>query len=179
MVSSFAALVLLSGLFRASGVVGNAINTEHFHDLGKLLFGFNCFWAYISFSQFFLIWYASIPEETVFFHLRWSDGPWKSVSLAILFLHFILPFALLVLSAVAKQGGDPKAVLAELRRTINELLDPHERPERLVVVSEEWTVDNGLLTPTLKVKRAAIEARYGHHIQTWYAEAEAILFHQA
>jgi hypothetical protein len=95
-VSSFAALVLLSGLFRASGVVGNAINTEHFHDLGKLLFGFNCFWAYISFSQFFLIWYASIPEETVFYHIRWGEGPWTPVSISIVFLHFFAPFLLLI-----------------------------------------------------------------------------------
>jgi hypothetical protein len=66
---------------RASGRErASAITTEHFHDLGKLLFGFNVFWAYISFSQFFLIWYASIPEETVFFHLRWSNGPWKTIS---------------------------------------------------------------------------------------------------
>ena len=95
-VSSLAVLVLLSGAFRASGVVGNAINSEHFHDLGKLLFGFNCFWAYIGFSQFFLIWYASIPEETVYFHIRWGEGPWTGVSLAIVFLHFFAPFLLLI-----------------------------------------------------------------------------------
>ncbi|MEZ4394956.1 MAG: hypothetical protein R3A48_28095 [Polyangiales bacterium] len=95
-VSSFAALVLISAIFRASGVVGEAINTEHFHDLGKLLFGFNCFWAYISFSQFFLIWYASIPEETVFYHIRWGEGPWTPVSLSIIFLHFFAPFLLLI-----------------------------------------------------------------------------------
>ena len=95
-VSSLAVLVLLAGAFRASGVVGDAINTEHFHDLGKLLFGFNCFWAYISFSQFFLIWYTGIPEETVYFHIRWGEGPWTAVSLSIVFLHFFAPFLLLI-----------------------------------------------------------------------------------
>jgi hypothetical protein len=105
MVAILSVLVLVSYAMRASGVSGNAITTEHFHDLGKLLFGFNVFWAYISFSQFFLIWYASIPEETVFFHLRWSNGPWKIVSLAILVLHFVVPFALLLSRNTKRYGG--------------------------------------------------------------------------
>lgn len=104
-VSGLATLVLLSATFRASGVTGKAITTEHFHDLGKLLFGFNCFWAYISFSQFFLIWYASIPEETVYFHIRWGDGPWKLVSLAIVFLHFFVPFVLLISRNAKRRFG--------------------------------------------------------------------------
>lgn len=95
-VAALAAMVLIALSFRNNGLTGNAINTEHFHDLGKLLFGFTCFWAYISFSQFFLIWYASIPEETLFFHLRWSNGPWKSISLAVVVLHFVVPFFLLI-----------------------------------------------------------------------------------
>ncbi len=95
-VASLAAIVLLTLSFRNSGLTGDAINTEHFHDLGKLLFGFTCFWAYISFSQFFLIWYASIPEETLFFHLRWSNGPWKPVSVTVVALHFVVPFFLLI-----------------------------------------------------------------------------------
>jgi hypothetical protein len=58
----------------------NAITTEHFHDLGKLLFGFNCFWAYVVFSQFFLIWYASIPEETVFYGLAPRCEEWLAMA---------------------------------------------------------------------------------------------------
>ncbi len=96
MVVSLAVLTLVTYGLRSSGASGKAITTEHFHDLGKLLFGFNVFWAYISFSQFFLIWYASIPEETVFFHMRWSDGPWKPVSVAIVVLHFLVPFLMLI-----------------------------------------------------------------------------------
>lgn len=112
MVAIFSVLTLMAYGLRASGASGNTITTEHFHDLGKLLFGFNVFWAYISFSQFFLIWYASIPEETVFFHLRWSEGPWKSVSLAILFLHFVLPFALLLSRNTKRYAGQKVLVLA-------------------------------------------------------------------
>jgi hypothetical protein len=112
MVSILSVLVLVSYALRASGLSGKAITTEHFHDLGKLLFGFNVFWAYISFSQFFLIWYASIPEETVYFHLRWSDGPWKAVSLAIVLLHFVLPFALLLSRNTKRYAGQKVLALA-------------------------------------------------------------------
>ena len=67
-------ILVTLGCSRA-GVVEDAINVEHFHDLGKLMFGFLVFWAYISFSEFFLIWYAAIPEETIYYHQRW-DSPW-------------------------------------------------------------------------------------------------------
>jgi hypothetical protein len=67
------------------------INKEHYHDLGKLTFGFIVFWAYIAFSQFFLIWYANIPEETHWYRLHWENG-WHTVTLALVFLHFVIPF---------------------------------------------------------------------------------------
>ena len=67
------------------------VNEKHRHDLGKLLFGFNCFWAYIAFSQYLLIWYANIPEETAWFKVRQS-GSWATVSLLLIFGHFVLPF---------------------------------------------------------------------------------------
>ena len=51
---------------RPDGLVGSAVNQEHYHDLGKLIFAFTVFWAYTSFSQYFLIWYANIPEETLY-----------------------------------------------------------------------------------------------------------------
>ncbi|CAN5540609.1 hypothetical protein BH10PLA1_BH10PLA1_21200 [soil metagenome] len=71
------------------------------HDLGKLLFAFAVFWAYIAFSQFFLIWYANIPEETSFFLVRWV-GPWKILSVLLLFIRFVLPFVILM-SALTKR----------------------------------------------------------------------------
>ncbi len=96
MVALFAVLTLTVMWLRSKGMLGDAVTLEHFHDLGKLLFGFNCFWAYISFSQFFLIWYAGIPEEADFYHMRWSEGPWTNVSWAIAALHFVVPFVLLM-----------------------------------------------------------------------------------
>ena len=68
-----------------------SITTEHYHDLGKLLFGFVVFWGYIAFSQYMLIWYANIPEETVWYLARQTNG-WTSVSLGLLFGHLLIPF---------------------------------------------------------------------------------------
>lgn len=81
-------------LFR-KGLLVNTINKAHMHDLGALLFGFTVFYAYIAFSQFLLIYYANIPEETLWFYYRF-EGSW--IILAYLFLigRFVLPFILLL-----------------------------------------------------------------------------------
>ena len=63
-VSSYAVLILTTLALRKAGPLEGAVTVEHFHDLGKLMFGFLVFWAYIGFSQFMLIWYAALPEET-------------------------------------------------------------------------------------------------------------------
>ncbi|WP_394822694.1 hypothetical protein [Pendulispora albinea] len=89
-------LILTTQALRRSGLLRKEINTEHYHDLGKLTFGFLVFWAYIGFSQFMLIWYAALPEETTFFHHRWDHGPWSGVSLLLVFAHFVFPFFLLL-----------------------------------------------------------------------------------
>ncbi len=91
-VTSFAVVILTSLGLKRAGLVGEEINTEHFHDLGKLMHGFLIFWAYVSFSEFFLIWYAAIPEETVYFHRRWDDSSWRTISIVIVALKFIVPF---------------------------------------------------------------------------------------
>lgn len=66
------------------------VNNEHLHDLGKYLFGFSIFWAYLWFAQYLLIWYANIPEETVYYYYRIKDFP---VFFYInLFLCFVIPF---------------------------------------------------------------------------------------
>jgi hypothetical protein len=71
------------------------IKTSHLYDIGKLMFAFTVFWAYITFSQYFLIWNANIPEETFWFNLR-EQGNWWWVGMAILFGHFALPFLYLL-----------------------------------------------------------------------------------
>lgn len=68
---------------------------DHFHNLGKLMLAFTAFWAYIAFSQFMLVWIANIPEEAPWYGLR-MFGPWRSMSIALFFLHFLLPFGILL-----------------------------------------------------------------------------------
>lgn len=91
-VASLAVIILVTLKLRASGPLDGAVTVEHYHDLGKLMFGFLVFWAYVSFSQYMLIWYAAIPEETTFFHYRWNYAPWATVSKAIVVVKFVLPF---------------------------------------------------------------------------------------
>lgn len=114
-VAMFAVTILLTLALRSKGHLKNAINVEHFHDLGKLQFGFLIFWAYVNFSQYMLIWYASIPEETTYYHKRWSEGGdgWKAWSLAIIFGHFIIPF-FIVISRNAKRALTPLALGASV-----------------------------------------------------------------
>jgi hypothetical protein len=94
-VAFYCSLILVVTWLKRTGHLLTSVNTEHYHDMGKLLFGHNIFWTYIAFSQFMLIWYANIPEETLFF-LHRSEGGWKTVSLSLPWLHFAAPFLFLM-----------------------------------------------------------------------------------
>src|SRR5260221_14127796 len=72
------------------------VNSNHLHDLGKFIFAFSIFWTYIWFSQFLLIYYANIPEETVYFIARLKTAPYNWIFYANLFLNFVFPFLLLM-----------------------------------------------------------------------------------
>ncbi|RYZ01779.1 MAG: quinol:cytochrome C oxidoreductase [Myxococcales bacterium] len=88
-------LALVAMWLHKRGVLKKSVTTEHFHDLGKMVFAFTIFWAYVGFSQFMLIWYANIPEETGWFKERFSGGwtgGWGLVSAILLFGHFVVPF---------------------------------------------------------------------------------------
>jgi hypothetical protein len=92
----YAALILLMYFVQRSGRMTNEITPEHYQDAGKLLFAFGIvFWAYIAFSQYMLIWYANIPEETPWYLARQMNG-WVYLSLTLLIGHFALPFVLLI-----------------------------------------------------------------------------------
>ncbi len=93
--SSLAVLAIININLQKQGLLKRVSTIEHRHDIGKLLFGFIVFWAYIGFSQFFLIWYANIPEETIFFKRR-LVGEWQYVSYGLLLGHFVLPFLMLL-----------------------------------------------------------------------------------
>jgi len=107
--SGLAAITIAVVWMRAKGMLGDGVITgDHLYSLGGLLFAFSCFWAYIAFSQFMLIWYGNIPEETVWYFHRLEHG-WLPVTLALAALRFVLPFFLL-LSRDAKMN--PKALVA-------------------------------------------------------------------
>ena len=86
---------------KGRGVLADAVTIDHYHDLGRMIFAFTVFWAYIGGSQYFLIWYANIPEETVWFLQRWENG-WKPVSMLLILLHFAVPFITLAFYAMKR-----------------------------------------------------------------------------
>lgn len=103
-VSALALGTLVLILLRSFGRIHVAFTEEHLHDLGKLVFAFTVFWAYIAFSQYFLIWYANIPEETAWIARR-REGPWELFSWLIPIGHFIVPFIFLMARTVRRSFG--------------------------------------------------------------------------
>ncbi|WP_262245375.1 quinol:cytochrome C oxidoreductase [Parapedobacter soli] len=93
-VSGLCVITLIVILLKKSGYLA-WVNENHLHDLGKLIFGFSIFWTYVWFAQFMLIWYANIPEETVYFYKRWEPEykPWFWINV---FINFVIPVLVLV-----------------------------------------------------------------------------------
>jgi hypothetical protein len=93
--------LILIVVLAARGVLKGLFNQAHRYDLACLMFAFTVFWAYISFSQYFLIYNANIPEVTFWYNIREKnfDGSlnsWWWVSLSLIFLHFLVPFLYLL-----------------------------------------------------------------------------------
>jgi len=93
-------VLIISGL-RAAGYM-QSVTIEHYHIMGKLMLAFCIFWAYIGFSQYMLIWYANVPEETSYF-LRRNVGSWNILSTFLVVGRFFLPFPMLLLQAFKKK----------------------------------------------------------------------------
>jgi hypothetical protein len=109
--SMFSAITLgaiITVWLRSRGKLIGVVTEEHQHDLAKLMFGFTVFWAYISFSQYFLIWYSNIPEETAWYLHRKEHYGWLFTLL--IFGHFLLPFYMLLWRPV-RRGGLALAVV--------------------------------------------------------------------
>lgn len=102
-----ALLVVMVYLLQRAGRLRRAVTSEHYHDLGKLLFAFVFFWAYIAYSQYMLIWYANLPAETGWLAAR-QQGQWGRLSLLLLFGHFVLPF----LALISRRPKRRRAVLS-------------------------------------------------------------------
>jgi hypothetical protein len=95
-VASLAAITIATVWMRNAGILGSGVVTEdHLYNLGCLLFAFVCFWAYIAFSQYMLIWYANVPEESFYFVSRVKGG-WLPVSVALAVVRFAVPFMALL-----------------------------------------------------------------------------------
>ena len=101
-VGFIALLSVAAAAMRRAGLVDTVISVEHLHDVGKLLFGFTVFWAYIAFSQFFLVWYANLPEETTWYQAR-MQGSWMTVTVFLMVGHFAAPFFYLMGRAVKRR----------------------------------------------------------------------------
>ena len=116
----WAIITLIAQGFQASGELKHSITKEHYHDLGKWMFALAVFWAYMAVSQYLLIWYANIPEETIFFRQRLHGG-WTGLSVFLPIARFVIPFFLLI-SRPAKRN--PHVLrLAALWIILVELLD--------------------------------------------------------
>ncbi len=90
--SFFALMTLLTAGLQRSGRLEKSVTIEHYNDYGRAMFAFIFFWAYIAFSQYMLIWYANIPEETGWF-LRRQENGWATVGYLLIFGHWLVPFA--------------------------------------------------------------------------------------
>lgn len=102
--AGLAAWTFVSIKLNEKGYLIKGIKPDHYYSFGAMMFAFVNFWAYIAFSQFLLIWYANLPEETFWFLAR-GEGTWLYYSLGLIFVHFLVPYAL-ILPQPAKM--DPK-----------------------------------------------------------------------
>lgn len=93
--NSMAVIILVCTWLKSRGHLKHVTTSEHFHIMGKLLFAFTVFWAYIAFSQYFLIWYANITEETSYFLIR-NTGHWHTANIVLVVGHFVIPFIVLL-----------------------------------------------------------------------------------
>ncbi|CAN5492441.1 hypothetical protein BH23BAC4_BH23BAC4_01420 [soil metagenome] len=99
--AAIASITFIALVWQRMGMLEYEITKEHYHELGKYMFAFVVFWAYIAFSQYFLIWYANIPEETIWYQKRLSNG-WEYFSYALVLGHFLIPLFVLLPRAMKR-----------------------------------------------------------------------------
>jgi len=101
--ASMALIILVIVALQRAGYLAS-VNEEHYHIMGKLLFTFTIFWGYIGFSQYMLIWYGNIPEETEFF-LKRNVESWNVLSTAIVVGRFVIPFLYLLFQSTKRNSN--------------------------------------------------------------------------
>ncbi len=102
--SGLAVIIVLVVWLRRAGPLRDFVTDEHLHDLGKLLFAFSTFWMYIWFSQYMLIWYADIPEETVHY-IRRQHQYWMPLFILNMLLNWAVPFVVLLPKRTKRTGS--------------------------------------------------------------------------
>jgi hypothetical protein len=108
--SAMAFVIATMSLLSSRAPMAGIVRASHFHDLGKLLLALVMLWSYFAFSQFLIIWSGNLPEETAWY-LRRLRGGWGWIAIAVVVLHFALPF-LLLLSRDLKRDARKLAMLA-------------------------------------------------------------------
>jgi hypothetical protein len=98
--ASMSLCVIIVTALRDKGYL-KPVTTEHYHIMGKFMLAFTVFWAYIGYSQYMLIWYANVPEETIYFRIRNTES-WNILSTALVVGRFFLPFPVLLLQWTKK-----------------------------------------------------------------------------
>ncbi len=144
LMASMAVVILTTRFLKAQGYLNKFVTDEHFHIMGKLMHAFVIFWAYVSFSQYMLIWYSNIPEETMYFALRNTEG-WFYLSNVLVFGHFALPFLLLLPHWAKKKPRYNTCICIYL--LIMHACDMYHiiMPQRGPSLSNIWHLDNAPL----------------------------------
>lgn len=93
-VGALTVITMIAILLKKAGYMA-AVNDDHIHDMGKFMFAFSIFWAYIWVAQYLLIWYANIPEETIYFDAR-LEGPWAYLFWGNVIINFAFPLLILM-----------------------------------------------------------------------------------
>jgi hypothetical protein len=148
-VQGIAAITLAVVVLRERGAFGDTVSDQQLHDLGKMLFAFSTFWAYIWTCQYLLIWYGNIPEEAAYYAKR-TSAEWLFVFGFNFVINWVVPFAAL-LSARAKQR--PRVLVA----VSSALLFGHWLDLYLLIMPARWDEPNiGIVEVTLAAGSAAL-----------------------
>jgi hypothetical protein len=102
MVESFAFVTALMIILSKTTPLKEYVTPQHIHDLGNMMFAFMVLWAYLSFSQFIIIWSGNLPEEIPWYVSRLRGG-WGWVALALVIFHFAVPFVLLLMRGIKRR----------------------------------------------------------------------------